>query len=504
LNDAVETLRAVVEAKPSNQEARLYLSLAHKQLGNSTLATETLAGLDHAKLARRGDIKLASRLARQLGLGTANMEVSPPIVNSGENIKSRVLLVVNKIVDYGARLKHGPRIVEPNPIMFFLNLSACLFAIGMRLFYPLIRIRIRGLYGSRIGHMVIENIAYLGERKAGLHGGKRHLNLFYFDGPICNHQFAKMLKKRLPISEFFHQVDSYSSVLPHNKRHYAPIIAKDIYKMRDVEGYMADPTLMNFTPSELRRGWRELAGMGIDRANPYVCFHGRDSAYLKEWRSDIDTSYHDYRDSKIENFLGMANSLIDRGYRVVRMGSAVEQALPAGSEHLIDYATNFRTDFLDIFLMAHCSFMVSGDGGLKHLPVCFGRPLVSVDKVIMHTIETFVNNLLFTPKKIWLISDKRFLSFNEMVNTPVGGFYRTDQYTENGLEVIANSGEDIEAVSLEMDDRLDGKWVPVEEDEELQNRYWSLWDGLWPQVRDRRPSARIGAEFLRRNVDLLN
>ena len=57
------------------------------------------------------------------------------------------------------------------------------------------------------------------------------------------------------------------------------------------------------------------------------------------------------------------------------------------------------------------------------------------------------------------------------------------------------------ALAIEMEDRLSGTWRASDEDEELQQRFWSLY----------RPSelngvflSRIGAEFLRQNRELLD
>ena len=51
-----------------------------------------------------------------------------------------------------------------------------------------------------------------------------------------------------------------------------------------------------------------------------------------------------------------------------------------------------------------------------------------------------------------------------------------------------------------MDERLKGTWQTTEEDEELQQRFWSLFrkSELHGVIK-----ARIGGDFLRQNKDLL-
>ena len=70
-----------------------------------------------------------------------------------------------------------------------------------------------------------------------------------------------------------------------------------------------------------------------------------------------------------------------------------------------------------------------------------------------------------------------------------------------GVDVIPNSPENIKAVAIEADERLNGTWQPCEEDEDLQSRFVSVFGAsrLGPVFR-----ARISADFLRQNRELLD
>ena len=52
-----------------------------------------------------------------------------------------------------------------------------------------------------------------------------------------------------------------------------------------------------------------------------------------------------------------------------------------------------------------------------------------------------------------------------------------------------------------MDERIKGTWQSTEEEEELQQRFWSLFK---PSELNRVFLSRIGAEFLRQNRELLD
>ncbi len=82
----------------------------------------------------------------------------------------------------------------------------------------------------------------------------------------------------------------------------------------------------------------------------------------------------------------------------------------------------------------------------------------------------------------------------------VGRFINAGEYEQAGIEVVDNTQEEIAAVAVEMDERLNGTWLTTEEDEELQSRFWSLFkhSELHGVLL-----SRIGAEFLRQNRDLL-
>ena len=77
---------------------------------------------------------------------------------------------------------------------------------------------------------------------------------------------------------------------------------------------------------------------------------GKDSAYLSVHKGN-EYSYHNYRDTDIQNYVLAAEELTFRGYFVIRMGIHVHQAINSTDPKVIDYATNgMRSDFMDIFL----------------------------------------------------------------------------------------------------------------------------------------------------------
>ena len=108
---------------------------------------------------------------------------------------------------------------------------------------------------------------------------------------------------------------------------------------------------------------------------------------------------------------------------------------------------------------------------------------------------------MFIPKKLWKRAEDRFLSFREIVCSEIGSFSDTEKYEKLGSDVMENTPEEISGLASEMEARLKGSWNPSDDDERLQSLFWSFYEHL-PQWKSVMP--RVGADFLRRNVQLLD
>ena len=182
------------------------------------------------------------------------------------------------------------------------------------------------------------------------------------------------------------------------------------------------------------------------------------------------------------------------------MGAVVKEPLTTTNPRVIDYAISGRTDFLDIYLGATCRFAFDSPSGYAAVPMIFRRPLVLINEIGLDYMATWGANYLLIPKKLWFSEDSRFLTFREIIESEFGWFQDNAQYEEFGIKVVENTPEEITAVVEEMDERLNGKWQTTEADEDLQQRFWEIFNHshLHGAI-----SARIGTEFLRQNQDLL-
>ena len=387
----------------------------------------------------------------------------------------------------------------------------------IRALQPVVLVRFRSLRSKAFGHFACNPELYLCERdlgitKEGYYGERsqhsRTFDIFYMPQPVSNQQLEKMWRRVLRVSRLAGELLRVNRWFPGYETH---VIPKPWFM--DTRNLLARaPVHLSFTGEEEQAGQLALGNMGIPEDVPFVCFHARDPAYLDATFLDKYGGLHDHRDSSISNYMDAAEWLTGRGYFAIRMGAIVAEALRTSNPMIIDYATRFRTDFLDIFLLAKCRFFVADTAGIANVAMIFRRPVAYVNWIPLNFTPTWSPKDLFIPKKLWLRDEQRFMTFHEIINTRVDGspslvglLEEAKNYEQLGIDVIENTAEEVTALTVEMDERLKGTWQPAEEDEELQQRFWSVFkQGEWFNEYHREVLSRIGADFLRKNQELLN
>ncbi|MDO8662352.1 MAG: TIGR04372 family glycosyltransferase [Candidatus Omnitrophota bacterium] len=396
-------------------------------------------------------------------------------------------------------------------ICFFI--LAMPFIMVMSILRPFILVRLGLVDIGRFGG-VYDAEWYLAERAAGIHQ-KRSFDLFFFfrsTGIISNQFWEKLWKRTLNVFPFWRLGYTLYTLCHKFQVLHVHIIPLDdvrpIYG-KEYKGFITHHCILKhyqppvlFTPEEELLGKDALEHFGISQSKPFICFHARDSAYLERIAPNCDWRYHGYRDSDIKNYIPAAEELMRRGYYTVRMGVFVKEKLSLENPLFIDYAMNGkRTEFLDIYLGAKCRFFVCSDTGISMVPEVFRRPLVYVNWVpLLRCPAFYVHNALLIPKKFILKKEKRELTFREIIFSPIGSTFEKGVFDRMGIELIENTPEEITAVALEMDERFNGRWKTTDEDEELQRRFWKLFESY--ELNN--PGVRIGAEFLRQHKYLLD
>jgi putative glycosyltransferase (TIGR04372 family) len=381
------------------------------------------------------------------------------------------------------------------------GLLAVIPVILVRLIRPILWIRFGVLTSQRIGHFVFDVEIYLCEREVGLQN-KKAIDFFGYDEWICNRQWKKMCERILRVSQFSKHCHRINRLLPGGEAHAIRIITNDRHEGRDVLGLLNQTKQhVTFTAEEEGRGLAFLRKNGIPNGADFVCFHARDSSYLKSVFPQWDYSYHDHRDTNVNNYLTAANKLASRGIYTFRMGAVVSGSIKSDNAKVIDYASEGRTDFLDIYLSSHCRFFLASCSGIDAIASVFRRPVVYANLIPLELAPSSGPQDLIIPKKLWLIQERRFLTFREVFDRGLAKVLFSRRYVECGIEVVENSAEEIADLTMEMDDRLRGIWTPSDDDEVLQKQFWALFK---PSHLHGRLLARVGAAFLRQNRSLLD
>jgi putative glycosyltransferase (TIGR04372 family) len=391
-------------------------------------------------------------------------------------------------------------------------LPVCILAVPVVLLCRLIRpwflVRWGGMVSARIGHFAGNTELYLCERDAGINRPRQHhVDLFYFgEQPPCNDQLATMWKRVLTIWPrwLLLPVRGVNYLIPGGAIHD---IGDNTQADRDVLNLLdRSPPHLQFTREEEEKGAAGLRAMGIPPGATFVCLIVRDDAYLATEKPLVNWSYHDYRDSDIQNYVLAAEELATRGYVVIRMGARVRKGMKTAHERVIDYATNgMRSDFMDIYLGAKCEFCISVGTGFDAIPQIFRRPVVYVNMVPPGYFATYSRQYVGITKHHYSVEETRELTLREIFARGIGFFLWSDEYRKHGIRLVENSPEEIRDVVVEMVERLNGTWQPHGGDDDLQSRFWKIFPtdavdtyahgrALHGEIR-----SRFGAAFLRNN-----
>ena len=384
------------------------------------------------------------------------------------------------------------------------------FILTLRGVSKLCLIRFGVLRTASIGHLGNNLELYLCEKDANINNpGRKYIDIFYCEPIICNQFLVNKWRSLIIILPRFlvEPIDRFNRLLPNFQRHVAEA---NLQGAMDVAGLLDRyPPRIKFSGIEKFNGWELMKKLGLPKNTPYVCLISRDSAYLKLHQPNIDFSYHDFRNSEIDNFVLAIMELISRGYYVVRMGSIVEKSININHPRFIHYCESpLRSEFLDIFLGANCEFAVSTGTGWDSIPQIFRKPIVFVNFVTPAYIFSSRKDYIFIFKRYFSLFKNRSLTLKEIFEADLGLEQSGLELKKKGVYVVSNTKEEIRDAVIEMDMRLSGNWMEEAEDLNLQNTFWRIYPKNILDKKKLRPihgkiQCKIGSKYLRENKDLL-
>lgn len=412
-----------------------------------------------------------------------------------------------RLLSFGYRqykkLPRLPYVICAIPISFLLTLL-----------FPVYRIKFIRLCSNRIGHFAMNTellLCYLDELKKT---EKRTSYYFYLiSGPICNQQLLLMWKRLIsiiPFAKLMHEINNIMLIFLGRKyKSFQLANFETGAGNEDIDGdFKKHPAHLFFTDGEQKKGQQLLSNMGLSSQSKYVCLLVRDETYLSTLYPDRDWSYSAYRNARIENFSAAALYLADQGYTVLRMGKAVGQHFNVDHPNVIDYANSqFRSDFADIYLTAHCDFFISTSAGLDGVAQVFRKPLLCVNVAPFgDQLQFWYPCELFITKKIYDSVSKTYLPLQHVENHihPDEHFMKSFQ---PHWQLHDNTPEEILAAVIEMH-----ALVTSEKKETAGNSFHTLLDKpiqltMIPQREKLRTNiekfyVRIGSDFWEKNKNM--
>ncbi len=367
---------------------------------------------------------------------------------------------------------------------------------------PVIRINLFSIPTGRLGHLALEPEMYL-RRKKLTNKSKRSFDIFFTSrsrqgGVIANKQILKMLKRNMVIfdsylaSWIFYSMEwlllhtDIKGELPHDENVETDSILKKV-----------DSTFL-FVKSEIEKGNAELQSMGIDPEKDwFVLIFARDNAYLSKTYPDCDWGYHDWRNADINTYIEAVKYILDQGGYVLRMGSVINADMDFSHPRYIDYARKYRNDFMDIFLVSRCKFLLGTNAGLADVAIVFDKPRAIVNVIPLGYVPHGRDNV-YIPKKYMNHSSKKYLPLKFVLETHRDTIFDQESFLGEDYSCVDNSTEDILEITMELMSRLNGKFFLSNKQKNLMRKYKDLFSQGNMSYDMENP---IGMNFLEKNKD---
>ena len=328
----------------------------------------------------------------------------------------------------------------------FLQIPALLVLIVLRILRPVVKVELCIVAFHRFGHLALEPEIYLGEleiRAAQRDGRRFPITVQWWSlGPKklqANRYLATKWKQVIRVLpswwiDALHSVGTKMSVLRLAEPHMSIRGSLNSLDRTDAQ--------LKLTDIEIAEGMSQLRAIGIDPDKPYACLVVRDGGYYASL-GEKESDGYSFLNFDISTFEQAALSLVQRGYQVVRMGAGSAATFGAGHPSVIDYAnSNLRSEFLDIYIAATCSFAVSTQTGPDAVCLAFRRPVCYID-VTRYSQFFFGTKLAWwNPAELWQ-GDSR-LTLQDILRGPVFWIKDPNDFIRQGIRQVRSSAERID------------------------------------------------------------
>lgn len=225
--------------------------------------------------------------------------------------------------------------------------------------------------------------------------------------------------------------------------------------------------LLKLTEQDKHEGRWKLATLGLPKGAWYVALHVREGGYYRDGSGTIS----EHRSAEIEDYFGAIEEVTSRGGWIIRMGDASMKPLP-DMPNVIDYAhSDFKSEQMDIFLLATARFVIGTTSGLSTVGMTFGTPMLLVN-CISNDWQIWTDSTDFVLKRVYDRTQDRYLSLGETYRDPLQSLLiNHGMLRRRGYVVHDNTPEEISAAVCYKLESLSGKVPRSGEDHPLMRRY---------------------------------
>lgn len=386
----------------------------------------------------------------------------------------------------------------------------------LKLVRPRFAIQVMSTNHQFFGHLALEPDKYLSARAANLalqeveFAGDKHWSnivggpkgrsdeqcctIWNFGGfeVLPNRQLLKMWMRHL------HVVPGFIAGTLIRAGRIAPNLNVSEYRfssLLSVDRYLdASASHLSFTPEEIRQAELEMRAAGMNPEIPWACLIVRSESV-----TDTDSQL---RSRPINEFVAAAELLAEANLQVIRMGATSSPKLLSTHKYVFDYANSGRrSELLDLYLLAHCTFALSTLSGPDAVCMAFRRPVLYID--IANYALCFSGTKLTTwvPAVFSHSGNEERLTLRQAFESGVGWFWKDSQYRDASLTVHRSSPAEIATYAAEMVEKYTTR--STVEESAMQKDYQQVmtqamgplgaqWHG---EIR-----SQISADFLHRNA----
>lgn len=353
------------------------------------------------------------------------------------------------------------------------------FVLLIRCLRPWRVVRLGGITADVIGHFVLE-VSWIGALKS--EQKRDSLDLFYyfsinsligtwgFSRP-CNTFYAALTERNLRILPAFILVpiSIWNRVMPGGRAHHIPSSWERDHFTQDVHGWLQrSGAKLPFSIEENNQAGDWLRRQGLQSGDAYCCLLVRDSCFKGEDGFQKESTI---RNSDIRDYVDAVKMLADSGVWVLRMGKKMSARLELSHPRVIDYAFHSeRSDFLDIWLFAHCDLCISTGCGPDMVSLAYNRPFLCLNYIpLFWFLSSIFANYAFK-KLIWRSSGSP-LRLQEYLDNC---FHAGSDYAQQGIDIIDLGPNEICAVVEETWQRVQGIWTDSKESQVRQAEFWRV------------------------------